>query len=128
MTEEDYEPEHKAEDGPTKGPLLNSKMYDRLKWVSIILLPAIGALYFALSGYWDLPKTEEVMGTCLTLGIFLGTLLGISKKKYDNSDARFDGELEVYRTEEGDAIRVVSNEDVSGVAQKKAVTLRVQNM
>ena len=34
---------------------MSNKMYDALKWIAMILLPAIGALYFTLAGIWGLP-------------------------------------------------------------------------
>ena len=34
---------------------LSNKVYDILKWIALYLLPALGTLYFALSGIWGLP-------------------------------------------------------------------------
>ena len=34
---------------------LKNKTYDVLKWIALYLLPALGTLYFALSGIWGLP-------------------------------------------------------------------------
>lgn len=58
------------------------KTYDTLKWVAQYLLPALGTLYFALSGIWGLPCGEEVVGTITALDTFLGVLLGISSAAY----------------------------------------------
>jgi hypothetical protein len=44
---------------------MSNKTYDALKWIAQYLLPAIGALYFALAGVWGLPHGEEVVGTAL---------------------------------------------------------------
>lgn len=57
-------------------------MYDFLKWVAQILLPAIGTLYFALANIWGLPNAEQVVGTITALDTFLGVLLGISNSIY----------------------------------------------
>ena len=42
---------------------MSNKCYDVLKWIALIVLPAIGALYFALSQLWGLPYAEEIVGT-----------------------------------------------------------------
>jgi hypothetical protein len=61
---------------------LSNKTYDTLKWVAQILLPALGALYFALSDLWSLPKVVEVVGTIAAVDTFLGVLLGITAAGY----------------------------------------------
>lgn len=66
----------------TNSPLLKNKHYDLLKWLSLIVLPAVGTLYFGLSGIWDLPYGEQVVGTIVVLVTFLGVLLGVSSKTY----------------------------------------------
>lgn len=62
---------------------MSNKMYDILKWIALIVLPAIGALYFGLSQIWNLPLGEEIVGTITLLDTFLGALLGISSAKYN---------------------------------------------
>lgn len=63
--------------------VLNDKVYDVLKWIALYLLPAIGTLYFALSGIWNFPFGEEVVGTITAVDTFLGVLLGISTANYN---------------------------------------------
>lgn len=62
---------------------MSNKVYDVLKWISLIVLPAIGTLYFALSGIWGLPYGEEIVGTIVAIETFLGALLGISTAQYN---------------------------------------------
>lgn len=62
---------------------LNDKVYDVLKWVTLILLPALATLYFALSGIWGFPYGEQIVGTLAAIETFLGTLLGISTIQYN---------------------------------------------
>ena len=59
-----------------------NKVYDILKWIALIVLPALGTLYFALAGIWKLPYGEEVVGTITAIDTFLGALLGISNIQY----------------------------------------------
>lgn len=61
---------------------LSNKVYDILKWIALYLLPALGTLYFALSGIWGLPYGEQIVGTITAADTFLGVLLGISSAAY----------------------------------------------
>lgn len=61
---------------------MDNKVYDVLKWIAQILLPAIGALYFALAQIWGLPYAEQIVGTITAVDAFLGVLLGISTNYY----------------------------------------------
>lgn len=62
---------------------MSNKLYDILKWVAMILLPAIGTLYFALAGIWNLPYAEQVVGTITAMDTFMGALLGIASAQYN---------------------------------------------
>lgn len=64
---------------------LSNKMYDVLKWVVIIVLPAISALYSGLAGVWDWPYAEQIVSTISCITVFLGAVLGFSSVKYKNS-------------------------------------------
>lgn len=61
----------------------NNKVYDVLKYVAQIILPALATLYFALSKIWGLPYGEEIVGTISAIDVFLGALLGISSASYN---------------------------------------------
>lgn len=62
--------------------ILSDKTYNLLKWVALILLPALGTLYFALAGIWGLPFGEQIVGTITAIDTFLGAILGISTNNY----------------------------------------------
>ena len=64
---------------------MSNKVYDVLKWIAMYLLPARGTLYFALSGIWNLPYGEQVVGTITAVDTFLGVLLGISTAQYNKN-------------------------------------------
>lgn len=64
---------------------MSNKVYDVLKWIAMYFLPAIGTLYFALSGIWNLPYGEQVVGTITAIDTFLGVLLGISTAQYNKN-------------------------------------------
>lgn len=62
---------------------MSNFLYDILKWIAQIFLPALGTLYFALAGIWGFPYGEQVVGTITALDTFLGVLLGISTIQYN---------------------------------------------
>jgi len=62
---------------------MSNKVYDILKWVALVFLPAIGTLYFALAGIWGLPYGEQIVGTITAVDVFLGLCLGISSHNYN---------------------------------------------
>ena len=62
---------------------MSNKVYDILKFIAQILLPAIGTLYFALAKIWGFPYAAEIVGTISAVDAFLGALLGISTAKYN---------------------------------------------
>ena len=64
---------------------MSNKVYDVLKWIAMYFLPAIGTLYFALSGIWNLPYGEQVVGTITAVDTFLGVILGISNAQYNKN-------------------------------------------
>ena len=58
------------------------KVYDVLKAVAMVILPAIGTLYFALAGIWGWPYGEQIVGTLTAIDTFIGVALGISSMQY----------------------------------------------
>lgn len=62
---------------------MSNKMYDVLKWIAMVCLPAIATLYLALAGIWGFPYGEEIVGTITAIDTFLGVLLGISSNHYN---------------------------------------------
>lgn len=67
---------------------MNNKIYDILKWIAQIFLPALGTLYFALAGIWDFPYAEAIVGTITAVDTFLGIILGISTIQYNKKEVK----------------------------------------
>lgn len=57
---------------------LPDKVYDVLKWICLIALPALAVLYFTLAKIWGLPYGAEIPATINAIDVFLGALIGIS--------------------------------------------------
>lgn len=65
---------------------MSNKVYDVMKWIVMIVLPATGSLYFGLSNIWGLPYGEEIVGTIALVETFLGSVLMISNAKYNKQE------------------------------------------
>ena len=63
----------------------DNKTYDVLKWIALILLPAVAVLYSSLAGIWSLPYVDAVPQTIMAIDTFLGVILQISSTKYADS-------------------------------------------
>ena len=61
---------------------MSNKLYDGLKDIAQVWLPALGTLYYALAAIWGFPYAEEVVGTATALDAFLGVVLKISTVQY----------------------------------------------
>lgn len=61
---------------------MSNKTYDVLKFVAQIVLPALGAMYFALAKIWGLPYGVEIVGTISAADVFLGELLHLSSERW----------------------------------------------
>lgn len=109
-------------------PVLSNKAYDRLKYVAQIFLPALGALYFGLAQIWGLPNAEEVVGTITTFDIFLGAVLLLSSRQYENSDAKYDGALVIDSSDpDKDLYSFEVGAPLDELTDKRSLTFKVQN-
>lgn len=62
--------------------MMNNKAYDVLKWIALIVLPAIAVFYETLANIWGLPFAEQIPDTIMAADLFLGVLLGVSNATY----------------------------------------------
>lgn len=65
---------------------MNNKIYDILKWVAIIVLPAASTLVASVFPLWDLPFADAIAQTITAVGTFLGAVLMVSNYRYKNGD------------------------------------------
>lgn len=73
---------------------MSNRVYDILKWIAQIVLPAIATLYFALANIWGLPYGEQIVGTITAIDAFLGALLGVSTAMYKKNGIKEPEEME----------------------------------
>ena len=62
-----------------------SPVYDVLKWIVMIVLPALSTAYVGLAAIWQWPMADEVAKTCSVVCVLLGALLGISTGEYNKT-------------------------------------------
>ena len=69
--------------------MLDNKIYDVLKWIALIALPALATLISVILPLWNIVDegtTTAIVGTITALATFLGALLGVSTMKYRKID------------------------------------------
>ena len=62
---------------------ISNKLYDILKWLVIIVLPALATLYAALAAVWAWPYSDQVVTTISAVDSFLGAVLCLSSATYN---------------------------------------------
>ena len=62
---------------------LPDKLYDILKWVTMIVIPALATAYVGFAGIWSWPFADEIAKTAAVVCTLLGALLGISTAEYN---------------------------------------------
>ena len=66
---------------------LSNKLFDVLKWVAILFLPALAILIRTVFAIWKIPYGEEISSTIVALQVFLGAILGVSTLNYNKESA-----------------------------------------
>lgn len=64
----------------------NTKVYDVLKTLQRIWLPALATLYVALAKIWGWPYSAEIAGTITAVVAFLGAVLEISSSEFHKQE------------------------------------------
>ena len=65
--------------------MFSNKVYDILKWVCIIALPALAVLIQAICTIWNLPYGTELSTTVTAIATFIGALLMVSTANYQKN-------------------------------------------
>jgi len=71
--------------------MLSNKVYDVLKYIVLIVLPALATLYTAVSGLWNLPFAAEVNGTISAIDTCLGAMICVSTATYNKNGGGLNG-------------------------------------
>lgn len=89
---------------------MSNELYDILKFVAQIVLPALATLYLAIAGIWGLPYGQQISGTIMAIDAFLGAILGISTSRYKQK-LEDEAKLEEGVLDLVDAIEEESNDE-----------------
>ena len=65
---------------------LNDKVYDVLKWIALIFLPAFAVFYGKVGPVWGWFRPDDVVYTIVAVEMFLGALLGVSTAQYNKGE------------------------------------------
>ena len=66
--------------------ILPDRIYDLMKWLTLVVIPALTTAYVGLSSVWHWPYAEEVAKTSAVVCTLLGALLGISTAQYNKQE------------------------------------------
>ena len=58
------------------------KLYNLLKWISIVAIPAATTLFGVVASQFNIPYAQQVLTICPAVATFIGALIGISSAKY----------------------------------------------
>ena len=63
-----------------------NKVYDILKWIAMIVLPALATFYVTLASLWGWGYVEQISGTITAIATVLGAILMISSSNYNKNN------------------------------------------
>lgn len=58
--------------------ILSDKLYDILKWVGLVVIPATATLVGAVGTAWGWPHLTAIVTTITAVGTFIGAVIGVS--------------------------------------------------
>ena len=64
---------------------LSNKVYDILKWIALVFIPALIVFYGVIGNTLHIPYTEIVLTIMGAFDVFMGSLLGISTAQYNKN-------------------------------------------
>lgn len=61
---------------------MKNEIYDFLKKVALVVLPALATLVITIFQIWNIPYGEQIGATITVIDTALGVILGISSRNY----------------------------------------------
>lgn len=108
--------------------ILDNKIYDIVKWATMIVIPAAGTCYATIATICGLPYGTQVEGVALALTTFFGVILKVSHSNYTKSDLDTDGTIIIDQENPEMVFTELSfDESIAKAADKSRVVLRVDN-
>lgn len=72
---------------------LSDKVYNVLKWLCLIALPALATFWGVIGKVWELPYTMQIVTTITAIGTLIGALIGVSTISYNKDKEDLDGKV-----------------------------------
>lgn len=66
--------------------IFSDKVYDILKYLAMIALPALAMFVRAFFPIWNIPYGDQISNSIIVINALLGSLLGISTIGYNNKN------------------------------------------
>lgn len=111
--------------------LFTKPLYDKLKFLALVLLPAFGSLYFGLDTLWHWGYGEKVVGSIGLIDTFLGVVLHLDNKRYYDNEENFDGDVNVTPEDGGNKVMLAFNkppEDIVDEPGKHSMQLKINRV
>jgi Putative phage holin Dp-1 len=106
--------------------IFNDTVYNVLKRLVQVVIPAISSLYFGLGNIWGWPYIEQIVGTLAVFATTIGVMIGISSKQYNASGAGYDGNLVLNQDETGKKVFSLElNQPPVDLETKDSITFKV---
>jgi hypothetical protein len=112
---------------PVSNQMLSDKVYNFIKMLVQLALPAFSTLYLSLAGVWSLPYAQQIVGTSAALATFFGVVLRLSNRSYVANDANYDGKVVITTNEDG--VKLYSLElhsDPDAIDVKDSINFKVK--
>lgn len=112
---------------PVKDHLLSNTLYDRLRLLVELILPAIATLYVSLAQIWSWPNETEVLATSAAASVFLGVLIKLGDKSYSNSEEKYAGSFKLVDTGDEDSFyRINLSVPMHKIESKSDIIFKVE--
>jgi hypothetical protein len=106
--------------------LLSNRLYDILKVISQLLIPASMIIYFLLAERFNWEHVIQVGGSLASIATLLGMLLHIAAKSYNSSNAKYDGAINIIEKPDGGLLYSLELEsDIDDLAEKETILFKV---
>ena len=83
---------------------LNNRVYDILKWVALIVLPALAKLIAGVFGVWDIPYGPQIAETIEYVQLFLAAVLMVSHVQYIKRETFSSDDIKEITQEDDDDV------------------------
>lgn len=116
-------------DANTPSPVMSNTTYDIVKDSLTLGFPAAVVLYSGLGILWQWAYVTEVVASAGLVGTFLGVILKIASKRYENLPIQYDGELIANDPNpDNETFRLSFDNNLVKMSQQDTVRLRVVDL